>query len=98
MSRKYEIEVGRPMRVRDRDAAVMATVSRNGTISLTELGAAIGKNKTTAQRALKCCEGSGWVVTEHRTSKNGAQIENSYRLTDLGRRVLAAAQAAGIVE
>lgn len=104
MSRKIALRVPMTIMVRDRDVAVLAIIAgvskhpeKPSGISLKTVARRLNASSMTARRALNACREAGYLIIASNKLHNGAQLENSYALTQQGMDVLNAARAAGIV-
>lgn len=104
MSKKVTISVPVEVTVRDRDMRLLAAVTRLAAGSESETRASIGRlsaetdsSVDTVRRAVRSCVASGYLVVMANSLENGTRQENTYALTGEGRRILAAARAAGVV-
>lgn len=104
MSRKVTLSVPVDIVVRDRDVRLLAAVSdaapragRPLQISLAQLSDALGTSVFTCRRAVISCRDEGYLEVQEHHMPNGAQRENSYRLTPAGEAVLHSARQANLV-
>lgn len=84
------------VRINETELGVMRLVAKHGqgllVMSVSEMGAELGKSIGSIRRCLKMLDSKGLVEVRERFLRNGGQLENEYELTEEGRRVIAAAE------
>lgn len=96
MAKQVKLDIAPGGRINTTELEVLAYLSTfpggSVVIARTKLAEVLGKGPATVFRSIASLEEAGLVLTCSRTLRNGARLENEYLITDLGRRVLAAAQ------
>lgn len=104
MAKRVRITVPTQMVVRDCDMQMLDVIDRlqasdrsGARIAGRDLAEKLEISPATMHRNVNSCVERGFLEVRARRQGNGAQLANSYYLTEVGRAVLNAAREAGVV-